>query len=313
MPTTQFEGFFIKLLPPVPLAMCLAGILACLIALITLWSARTPLIHSRPIDKITALANLAFAVPMAVFGALHIWGVDIVLPIVPDYMPFRLFWAYFVGVALIAAALSIATKIMVRWSGLLLALMMLTFVVLMDIPGVISTPHDRFSWTLALRELAFAAGGWLFAAPSLPARFKSTLIPAGRIVLAITCLFYGIEQFLHPHSRPVVPLELSMPPFIPAQLLIGYLTAAILLAAGAFMLLNKHTRLAATILGGWTLLLVLLVYGPILIAALSAADMGANIEGINYFADTLYFGGAILALAKATQINSAPPPRRPAN
>jgi hypothetical protein len=37
--------------------------------------------------------------------------------------------------------------------------------------------------------------------------------------------------------------------------------------------------------------------------------MGANIEGINYFADTLYFGGAILALAKATQINSAPPPR----
>jgi hypothetical protein len=53
-------------------------------------------------------------------------------------MPFRLFWAYFVGVALIAASLSIAAKILVRWSGLLLALMMLLFVVMMDIPGVIS-------------------------------------------------------------------------------------------------------------------------------------------------------------------------------
>ena len=48
-----------------------------------------------------------------------------------------------------------------------------------------------------------------------------------------------------------------MPAFIPAQLLIGYITAATLLAAAAFMLLNKHTRIAATVLGGWTLLLVL--------------------------------------------------------
>jgi hypothetical protein len=277
--------------------MCVAGFV---VGLIALWSARTEIVRSRGLDKIVALANLAFAVPMAVFGALHIWSVDFVLPIVPPYMPFRLFWAYFVGVALIAAAFSIATKIMVRWSGLLLALMMLLFVVMMDIPGAFSTPGDRFGWTLLLRELAFAAGGCLFAAPFLSGRYKSTLITAGRIVLAISCLFYGVEQALHPHSRPVVPLEKLMDDFIPAQLLIGYLTAAILLAAGAFMLLNKKTHLAATILGGWTLVLVLLVYGPILISALSAANLGANVEGINYFADTLYFGGAILALAKAT-------------
>lgn len=284
-----------------PLAMCVAGILVCLIAL---WAARTDLAHAPGLEKIVALANLAFAVPMAVFGALHLWDVGLVLPIVPDYMPFRLFWAYFVGVALIAAALSIATRIQVRWSGLFLALMMLLLVVMTDIPGLLATPHNRFSWTLALRELTFAAGGWLFAAPFLPTRYKTPLITAGRIVLAITCLFYGVQQFLHPHSRPVVPLEKLMDSFIPAQLLIGYLTAAILLAAGASFLLNKKTHLAATILGGWTLLLVLVVYGPIMIAALSASDVGANIEGINYFADTLYFGGAILALAKATTPSS---------
>jgi hypothetical protein len=33
-------------------------------------------------------------------------------------MPWRLFWIYFVGVALVIASLSIATKIQVRWSGL---------------------------------------------------------------------------------------------------------------------------------------------------------------------------------------------------
>lgn len=287
----------------VPLAMCVAGILVSLIAL---WAARSDIARARGLDKIVTLGNLAFAAPMAVFGALHLWAVDFVLPMVPSYMPWHLFWAYFVGVALIAASLSIAAKILVRWSGLLLALMMLLFVVMMDIPGAVATPGDRFGWTLLLRELAFAAGGWLFAAPFLHGRYKTRLVTAGRIVIAVTSLFYGVEQVLHPHACPVVPLEKLMPAFIPAQLLIGYLTGAVLLGAGAFMLLGRKTRLAATCLGGWTLLMVLVVYGPILINALSVADAGINIEGINYFFDTLYFGGAVLALAQATPRTAAP-------
>jgi hypothetical protein len=58
-------------LPRVPIAMCLAGIAVSLIAL---WAARTDLARARGLDKIVALANLAFAAPMAVFGALHHLG-----------------------------------------------------------------------------------------------------------------------------------------------------------------------------------------------------------------------------------------------
>ncbi|MFY9905240.1 MAG: hypothetical protein WAK62_08855, partial [Terriglobales bacterium] len=50
----------------------------------------------------------------------------------------------------------------------------------------------------------------------------------------------------------------------------------------------------------WILLLVLFIYGPILVASLIDPSTGVKIEGINYFADTLLFGGAILALASAT-------------
>jgi hypothetical protein len=48
------------------------------------------------------------------------------------------------------------------------------------------------------------------------------------------------------------------------------------------------------------LLLVLLVYGPILVAALFDPSTAVKVEGINYFFDTLLFAGAILALANAT-------------
>jgi uncharacterized membrane protein YkgB len=90
-----------------------------------------------------------------------------------------------------------------------------------------------------------------------------------------------------------------MPAWIPGHLLISYLTGAILVVAGVSILLGKKTRMAATYLGTWIVLLVLFIYGPILIVSLADPNTGVKIEGINYFADTLLFAGAILALASA--------------
>jgi hypothetical protein len=44
---------------------------------------------------------------------------------------------------------------------------------------------------------------------------------------------------------------------------------------------------------------VLFLYLSIVLAIPSAADGGAKLEGLNYFFDTLLFGGAVLALAGA--------------
>jgi len=229
-------------------SMCSAGILLFLIAL---WAAKTDMARSRGLHKIVALSNLCFAIPLAVFGALHLSGVEFVLPVVPSYMPWRLFWAYFVGVALLAASLSIATKVQVRWSGLLFGIMMLLFVVTLDTRGALAHPRDRFVWTYVLRESSFAGGGSVLAGNALreQGRGQSALITVARLIIAIAAIFYGIEHFLHPTGVPGVPLEKMMPAWIPAQMLIGYLTGAILLIAGVSILLAKKTRLAATYLG----------------------------------------------------------------
>ncbi len=278
-------------------AMCGAGILVFVIGL---WAGRTDIAQARGLDKFVALSNLCFAVPLAIFGALHVANVDFVAPLVPSYMPWRVFWAYFVGVALLAASLSIATKIQVRWSGLLVGIMWLFFVAMLDVPGALATPGDRFGWTLLIREMCFAGGAWALAGGAMGGKGGSKLVTVGRVLIAIAAVFYGFEHFLHPLARPGVPLQKLMPEWIPGRLLIGYLTGAILLVAGAFMLLGKKTRLAAGYSGAWIVLLVVFVYGPILIASLLDPSLAVKIEGINYFGDTLLFGGAILALASAT-------------
>jgi uncharacterized membrane protein len=284
-----------------PVSMCIAAILVFMIAL---WAAKADIAGARGLDKIVALSNLCFAAPLAVFGALHLSDVDFVLPIVPSYMPWQLFWAYFVGFALLATSLSIATKIQVRWSGLLFGIMMFLFVAMLDPRGVLAHPRDRFVWTLVLRESSFAGGAWILAGNTMREQGRgqggSKLITVGRLIIGIAAIFYGVEHFLHPEGALGVPLEKLTPTWIPARLLVGYLTGAILLVAGVSILLARKTRIAATYLGTWILLLVLFIYGPILIASMLDPSTAVKVEGINYFFDTLLFAGAILALASAT-------------
>src|SRR6266404_4081791 len=82
--------------------------------------------------------------------------------LVPRFMPWRSFWVYFVGAALIAASLSIATKIAVRWSGLLAGLMMFSFVAMIHLPGALTRPN-RIIWTVVFRELSFGGAAWILA------------------------------------------------------------------------------------------------------------------------------------------------------
>jgi len=73
--------------------------------------------------------------------------------------------------------------------------------------------------------------------------------------------------------------------------------AALLLTAGS-VFLRRRTRTVATLVGGWILLMILVIYAPVLVLALSDPLLNVRLEGVNYFADTLLFAGTILALAK---------------
>jgi uncharacterized membrane protein len=299
MQTTNLATFFG--ISRTVFSMCGAGILAFLVAL---WASKTDIARANGLDKVVALNNLCFAAPLAVFGALHLADVGSVLPIVPSYMPWRLFWAYFFGFALLAASLSIATRIQVRWSGLLFGIAMFSFVAMLMIPGVVASPRDRFAWTFVFRESSFGGGGWMLAGSAMREQGRgqggNKLITVGRVLVALAAIFFSVEHFLHPANVPGVPLEKLMPLWIPGRLLISYLTGAILLVAGTSILLGMKTRIAATFLGSWIVLLVVFIYGPILIAALADPNTDVKVEGINYFFDTLLFAGAILALARAT-------------
>src|SRR5262245_27843489 len=137
MHPTMLATFFQA--PPIVIATCSAGIALLLIGA---WAAKSEIARASGLDKLLALRHVCFAIPLAVFGTEHFFSAVAFSRLVPAYMPWRMFWIYFVGCALIAASLSIATRTLVHWSGLLFGIMMFLFVAMIYLPGAL-VQHDR--------------------------------------------------------------------------------------------------------------------------------------------------------------------------
>ena len=223
---------------PTPPGMCAAGLALLVIGLL---ASKRDVATARGLDKIVALANVCFAAPLAVFGALHLFDPQSVASLVPPYMPWRAFWADAVGVALVAASLSIATRIGVRWSGLLFGIMMFLFVAMIHLPGALARrPYDRVIWTIVFREMSFGGAGWILAGIATggwSGQGKSTLLTVGRVFVTMALVVFGIEHFLHATGLPGVPLQKQMPTWIPGRVVIDYVTGSALLVAA-----SKATR-----------------------------------------------------------------------
>jgi uncharacterized membrane protein len=276
--------------------MCFAG-LTCLIG--GLCILRKEISAARGWDRLIVLGPLFIAAPLAAFAPEHFRGPEFVKNMVPSWMPGQVFWAYFVGCALLAAAASLAARKFMLLSATMLGVMFSLFVCMIYLPSALRHPGNRFAWIFLLRDLSFAAGAWalagLLSRDSSPQQAK-WMILLSRLVMAIAAIFYAVQHFLHPESVPDIPLEKITPSWVPFPNVWAYLGGAILLAAGVCLALNKKSRTAAASIGAWMTAAVLFLYLPILFLAHGGPAIN---EATNYVADTLLYAGSALALASA--------------
>lgn len=254
--------------------------------------------------KILVLAPVFEAAPLAVFSAEHFTVARALMPAVPHWLPYPLFWVYFVGVALVSAAISFVAWRHVNWSAPLLALLFLIIVTTVDLPNVSRGMHERLLWILAARELSFAGGAMVLAGSMWPAgnRAAGALRSMGRILVAIVVVFYGVEHFLFPHFVIGVPLGKPMPPWMPAPTVIAYVVGIALVLAGLALFLPSKIRIAAAGCGALLLLLTVFFYGSILVADLQkGGDAAQMVEDINYVADTMLFAATVLLAGRETE------------
>jgi uncharacterized membrane protein len=239
-------------------------------------------------DMRKTLGRVFVAISLIVFGVQHFIYGGFVATLVPAFMPGRLFWAYFVGVAFVAAAVGIFTKMLARPAATMLGVMFFLFVLLLHIPRIIGKSSDGNEWTSGFVALAMCGGAWILAnAAPLEEREKADpFLKLGRYFFALAFVAFGMQHFIF--GRLAAGLG---PPWIPGGALLAYLFGVIFAGAGVAIFIGKNTPLAAFLLAAITFLYFLLLYMPRIVGKLH--DPGPWTSGF----EILALCGSALVLA----------------
>lgn len=134
--------------------------------------------------RVTIAARWMLGLPSIVFGLLHLIGIRIFASIVPHWMSFGYFWAGLTGIAFILAGVAICSGIKAVLAARLLALMLLLFEVLVEVPPIFIRLHNQATWGAATYNLA-AIGACLIFAEYLASRAdRGRISPSGNVAMS---------------------------------------------------------------------------------------------------------------------------------
>jgi uncharacterized membrane protein len=108
-------------------------------------------------------ARWMLGLPPIVFGLMHLTGASFFATLVPQWLPFRIAWAALTGIAFLLAGIAICARRVDVLAARLLALMLLVFEFLVEIPPIFIRLHNEETWGAAVYNLAAIGALWIFA------------------------------------------------------------------------------------------------------------------------------------------------------
>ena len=119
------------------------------------------------LTKLIPFGAIIFSLTMICFGIYHFLDPKGVADYMPTWVPFKMFWAYFCGSALIGSGIAIIFKIKPALIATLLGTMIFSWFIILHIPKVIAAPSAsaemRGELTSALLALAYSGIAYVIA------------------------------------------------------------------------------------------------------------------------------------------------------
>jgi uncharacterized membrane protein len=240
-------------------------------------------------DRIISPGRIFIAISLLVFGIQHFLYANFVATLVPAWMPGRLFWAYFVGVAFVAAAIGAVVQRTTRPAGILLGILFFLFVVTLHITRIAAHSRDGNEWTSGFVALAMCGVAWILAGATSLEDKRETADPflrVGRYFFALAMVAFGVQHFVS--GKLTIRIG---PPWFPGRPIWAYLIGTALVVTGVAIFLGRKARLATTLLGTILFLFFLLLHIPRMLVNLH--DPGPWTSGF----EILAMCGGALALA----------------
>ena len=113
--------------------------------------------------KLTTIGRILFAIPFALFGINHFLMLDYYLGMLTSFVPLGAYTIILTGIMLIAASISIITKILVKFSTLLLAGLLFIFIITIHIPHMFTDADKTITIIGLLKDISLLGGSLMIA------------------------------------------------------------------------------------------------------------------------------------------------------
>ena len=109
------------------------------------------------------IARVFYGLAMIAFGFSHFAYLQFTAPLIPSWLLWPVFWAYFTGAAYLAAGAAVLSGVWSRLAAVLSTVQMAAFLFLVWLPIILAGKMTDFNWGEIVVNFALVAGGWVVA------------------------------------------------------------------------------------------------------------------------------------------------------
>jgi putative oxidoreductase len=113
--------------------------------------------------NLTAIGRILFAIPFALFGINHFLMLNYYLGMLTSFVPLGAYTIILTGIMLIAVSISIITKILVKFSTLMLAFLLFIFIITIHVPHLISEVDKTITIIALLKDISLMGGSLMIS------------------------------------------------------------------------------------------------------------------------------------------------------
>ena len=113
--------------------------------------------------NITTIGRILFALPFAIFGINHFIMKDYYLGIITSFIPLGAYTILLTGIMLIAVSISIIIKKYIKFSTIILAILLFLFIATIHIPHLISGNDQTITLIALLKDISLMGGSLMIS------------------------------------------------------------------------------------------------------------------------------------------------------